>query len=894
MSSNSPVLFVHRIHSMRRTILVSLFSLILSTASAAASTIAGTAADPSGAPVAGARVTLHNLATGAEVAVTADADGRFRFDGLLVGLYRVAVDRQGFSEDARTVAIADPVETVELAFVLRPGGLVSEVTVTATRGQRDERLVPLRVDTVEGPRLELLNPTSTGDALVQAPNITPVGNGPFQVRPRLRGLDSTRVLVLVDGERLNNARTATDRAGVEVGLVDPDSVSSMEVVSGAGSVLYGTDALSGTINIITNQPQLQDSLRFNYGFNGYYSTNESGRRGNVTLGVSHPRFAVQFMGGLEAFDNYQAGSAGVGEDSRPLHANGTLQQGDTIDDNFGFDFNAFPDPFNAPYVRTSATVPTSAAEGSNINVAGLFAFDRTQTLRVKYIRRHMDDVGFPDFEPPYFFQRVSTPYSNLDRLSARYERQAITSWFTNLKVSAYLQDQKRLLRTEFPVQYPVPSPRFFPINVYRLDILTDNEQHVLTPGVDAQGTFLVARRHVITAGTTIYQDRSQDSRTNVTATSAIGNVALGARGPEPVVFPAPVTVGVPTTTHPTRVPDSRFTDIGLFAQDEWEVAPWMRVVGGLRVDFYSVTTDPTTGYDVETLVRGAQPPIDPASLPDVNGDGVSRTAFTGDLGLVFRLTGNVNALAHYGRSYRHPNLEELLFSGPATVGAIVPNLLVEPETGNNVDVGVKMRTSRYAASLTYFNNDYDGFISTEIVALTPSGPISQAVNFADVRIQGLEATGEVPFSVGPGVVTAFGSAAWTHGTVLDGANPLTGASLAGTPQDNISPFKAIAGVRFNDNANRYWVEYGGRVQTDVERVAATLIDSPYLIAQDLYGLDGFFVQRLAGGVNFRPRTDRLGLVFAIENLTDEYYREQFQFAPARGRTFTFGVNLQGF
>jgi hemoglobin/transferrin/lactoferrin receptor protein len=879
---------------MRYTTLASFLTLALcAAASAAASTIAGTAADPLGAPVAGARVTVHNLATGAEVSGGADADGRFRFEGLLVGLYRVAVDRQGFSEDARTVAIADPSETVELAFVLRPGGLVSEVTVTATRGQRDERLVPLRVDTVERQQLALLNPTSTGDALVQAPNITPVGNGPFQVRPRLRGLDSTRVLVLVDGERLNNARTATDRAGVEVGLVDPDSVSSMEVVSGAGSVLYGTDALSGTINIITNQPQLQDTLRFNYGFDGYYSSNESGRRGSVTLGVSHPRFAIQFLGGMESFDNYKAGHDATSEDSRPLHADGTLSQGDTIDDNFGFSFNAFPEPFNAPYVRTSTTIPTSAAEGSNLNIAGLYAFDRTSTLRVKYIRRHMDDVGFADFEPPYFFQRTSTPYSNLDRFSARYERQAITPWFTNLKISGYLQDQKRLLRTGFPVQYPVPSPRFFPINVYRLDIQTDNEQHVFTPGVDVQGTFLVARTHVITAGTTVYQDQSQDSRTNVTSTNLIGNVALGARGPEAVVFPAPVPVGSPSTTHPTRVPDSRFNDFGLFAQDEWEVARWMRIVGGLRVDVYSVVTDPTAGYDVETLVQGAKPPIDPASLPNVNGDRVSRTALTGDLGLVFRLSDSVNALAHYGRSYRHPNLEELLFSGPATVGAIVPNLLVEPETGHNVDVGAKVRTPRYAASLTYFNNNYDGFISTEIVAATPTGPISQAVNFADVRIQGLEATGEVPFSVGPGVVTVFGSAALTRGTVLDGSNPLTGASLAGTPQDNITPFKAIASVRFNDTANRYWVEYGGRVQTDVERVATTLVDSPYLIAQDLYGLDGFFVQRLAGGVNFKPRTGRLGLVCAVENLTDEYYREQFQFAPARGRTFTFGLKLQG-
>jgi outer membrane receptor protein involved in Fe transport len=40
--------------------------------------------------------------------------------------------------------------------------------------------------------------------------------------------------------------------------------------------------------------------------------------------------------------------------------------------------------------------------------------------------------------------------------------------------------------------------------------------------------------------------------------------------------------------------------------------------------------------------------------------------------------------------------------------------------------------------------------------------------------------------------------------------------------------------------------------------------------------------------------DRVGVSFAIENLTNEYYREQFQFAPARGRSFTVGLNLGAF
>jgi outer membrane receptor protein involved in Fe transport len=343
------------------------------------------------------------------------------------------------------------------------------------------------------------------------------------------------------------------------------------------------------------------------------------------------------------------------------------------------------------------------------------------------------------------------------------------------------------------------------------------------------------------------------------------------------------------------VPDASFRDLGLFVQDEWAVAPNLKVVAGLRYDHYRVVTENTPGYDGGALAEGARPPIDPSSLPNAAGDSLSRQAVTGDLGLVYRVNDELSVLAHYGRSYRHANLEELLYSGSATVGAIVPNLNVGPETGHNVDVGIKVRTPRYAGSLSYFNNAYDGFISTEIVATTPTGPISQAINFADVRIQGVEGDAQVPLMLGRALVTLFGNFAYAHGEVLSGTNPLSGISLAGTPQDNITPFKSVTGVRVADRRDRVWIEYGNRYQADVDRVAVTLIESPYLIAQDLFSLQGFTIHRLAWGVTLTPpgRGDRLGLTFAIENLTDRFYREQFQFAPARGRSVTVALHVRG-
>src|SRR5690606_28754077 len=146
--------------------------------------------------------------------------------------YLVSVTREGFAEAAQTVIVESAEQQLDVPLSLEVGSVTAAVVVTAACAERDTKQIPLHVDTITKAAVEQTNRTSTGDALTMAANITPVGNGPFGVRPRLRGLDSTRLLVLVDGERLNTARQATERTGAEVGLVSPDAVSRLEVVNG--------------------------------------------------------------------------------------------------------------------------------------------------------------------------------------------------------------------------------------------------------------------------------------------------------------------------------------------------------------------------------------------------------------------------------------------------------------------------------------------------------------------------------------------------------------------------------------------------------------------------------------------------------------------------------------
>ena len=868
-----------------------LIATVLMSAPVFAATVRGVISDVTGAALPESHVVLRGLATGQETATDTGADGRFQLDAPGIGTYLVIVTRPGFSEAARTIVIETAEATVDVPVQLELGGFNAQVSVTAARSERETRQIPLHVETITRASIDQDNTLSTGDALTTVANITPVGNGPFGVRPRLRGLDSTRLLVLVDGERLNTARQATDRQGAEVGLISPDAISRMEIVNGAGTLLYGSDALAGTINIITNEPGFSNADRLLYGFDGYYSSNENGARGTATIGASGPRYAIRLQAGLESYDDYTAGTLTV-EDTNRLFATGALDRADTIDDNFGFAFNAFPDPFNGPYVRTSNEVPNSGANGHFINLSGQVKLAENRTVRVRFQQREMNDVGFPDFADPYFFNATSLPRSDLDRVSARYEARAVTPWLANLSLTAHYQKTERLLRNLLPVQFPAPTPvAFFPISVFRLDVLSDTEQRVTTPGVDLQAVFVPASNHLLTTGLTFYRDSSRDSRTTTTTMSLVGQVALGQRGPAPTVFPTPVQLGPPTIAHPVRVPDASLRDIAMFAQDEWRLKPNLSLVAGLRGDFYNVTTEATPGYDVASVVAGANPPVDPATLPDPDGATYTRQALTGDIGLVANAGGTVSPFVRYGRSYRHPNLEELLFAGPATAGSIAPNVTLEPEQGNNVDAGAKFNFPRISGGAYFFVNQYSNFVVQDLpIAVTPSGPLVQTTNYADVRIHGVELSADAPLAFGQGVLTLSASSAFMRGTITNGINPLDGSALDGEPADNITPVKVLAAVRFTEPRGRWWAEYGIRTQTDVTRVTPTLLSSPFRIAQDLLSLDGFTVQRLGWGVALTRSREQLSLNFAIENLANKYYREHFQFAPARGRSFTIGVS----
>ena len=102
----------------------------------------------------------------------------------------------------------------------RPLFVMEEIQVTATRTERSGFEVPAPVSVIDEARIEREQPARPGDLFALEPGLEVEGSGPFLGLPVVRGLSGNRVLLLVDGQRLNNSREAVNFGGVQPSLVD--------------------------------------------------------------------------------------------------------------------------------------------------------------------------------------------------------------------------------------------------------------------------------------------------------------------------------------------------------------------------------------------------------------------------------------------------------------------------------------------------------------------------------------------------------------------------------------------------------------------------------------------------------------------------------------------------
>lgn len=130
---------------------------------------------------------------------------------------------------------------------------LNPLVITATRSEQNIEQVPARISIIEPHILEQSPIASFPDLLKHDASITMVQNGGMGQLASifLRGTESDHTLVLRDGIRLNNASTGT----ANLAFLDTTDIHQVEVLKGPASVLYGTDAIGGVVQLISKTPE---------------------------------------------------------------------------------------------------------------------------------------------------------------------------------------------------------------------------------------------------------------------------------------------------------------------------------------------------------------------------------------------------------------------------------------------------------------------------------------------------------------------------------------------------------------------------------------------------------------------------------------------------------------
>ena len=792
--------------------------------------------DTNGAVIPGAAVivtlkgqNVRNVETG--------LDGTVRIDKLAAGNYVFIIQAKGFPVTSKDIELKQGTQDAQ-DFVLNPGGISEAVTVTATRGQITSDDTPVAVSVVGREEIERKAVNTVGDIFRSLPGASTVNEGGFQVRPRIRGLDSNRVLILVDGERLNNSRTSTGQSGVETGLVDISQVETIEVVRGSGSVLYGTDALGGTINIITRDTPIRRDRGFRFGgtLDTFYSSNENGRRASLAVNGSGKLFAFRVSQSLERFSNYSTGKP------NPIFLSDLRSLQFAITD--------------------EGEALNSQSHAGNSSATLRFFLSDKNTLKLNYDRRRGANIGSAGLVGAFngFF-----PFSNRDKVGGRFDSVLVNKYLQRISGSAFYQTQYRNFSNILTVPPVLP---FFP-GIYQIsETVTDTK----TSGFDIQTDWALGGRNSLVAGVSFFRDTNKDNRLVVSRST-----------------PASTTSRITTTK---SIPDASLSNFAGFAQDEFRVSDRLKFVGGIRFDNFKTVSQTTTGFVLPALTAAQLDFLGIANI--ASGISESNSSVTGDVGAVYKISSNVILSGRIGRSFRTPNLFETFFTDRGSVSGsfVAGNPALKPETGTNIDTSVKVKTSRYAASVTYFNNSYRNLLATvaavdangQPIFLNQPGPatrVFQTQNFDRARIQGVEADFEIPIKISLGRLTPNGNFSYLRGDDTE----------RGVPLDFISPLRTNVGVRWNNYGKSYFFDYNARIVTTQKRLSQTFLSS---VNQGGNGgpEGGFVTHNMNGGYSFRRERYNFSVNLGVSNLFNRAYSEQFVFSPARGRSFTIGTSWE--
>ena len=723
------------------------FSLVVATgapAQVATGTVVGRVTDAkSGVPIEGVTISDSTERLGAMT----NAEGRYRIALVPAGTRLVVVRRLGFTSTRRQITVTANQETTA-DFALEPSAIaLDEVVVAGTPGGAQRRTIGNAVATVNAPDQlsksgapdlgSLLNARVSG-AVISQPSGR-LGAGPaIQIRGRSSiGLGNSP-LIYIDGVRVNNQTSsgpggsglASQNSAIAGRLNDiaPEDIESIEVIKGpAAATIYGTEASSGVVQIIT-------------------------KRGSMG---AKPQFSLQASGGPMWFrdaenripTNFAKNTAGEiltwnavqEEDKRgtPLFETGLTTQ---LNGSFSGGRNDFRYFLSSLYEKDQGIEPNNSlhqfALHTNLDLIPAEKVSLAMSLNYVDLRAHLGvDNGasamfgaafghslvFPNARGfgvnfvPEVTQHLWDNVSDVSRFttSMRVQHDPAT-WFTHRGVLGvdYTGDDSRNLERFAPPELAVLLPAATAAGRIRQTVRRN---------IGITGDYAATARFTVTSTLTSATSVGGQLFRLDANTSTLGGLGFAGAGIETVSG-----VAVPDVPTQTQIVN---TTVGAYAEQKFGWRDRLYVTGALRIDNNSAF-----GEDFKWVTY---PKVDASWV-------VSEESFWPFRDAVRTL----RVRAAYGQSGRQPAVFSALRTfdpvpGPANTNAVTPgapgNPELRPERGKEIEAGFEAEIfDRLSLDFTYFTKKTEDLIINQAVAPSTGFSASRPMNLGRVDNGGIE------------------------------------------------------------------------------------------------------------------------------------------------------------
>lgn len=728
---------------------------------------------------------------------------------------------------------------------------LSEIVISASKFPEKKRNVAQRIDVINSKFIATVNAQNTGDLLINTGNVFVQKSQQGGSSPVVRGFEASRVLLVVDGVRMNNLIYRSGHLQNAI-TVDQNMLESMEVLYGPASTLYGSDALGGVIHFRTKAPKLAlDGKKTFTSGNAFarFSSANNEKSIHADFNIGGKKFAW-----LQSYTFSEFGDMKMGKNYPDQYPNfgrrdsfiTRINNRDTVVKNDDPNVQKF-----SGYQQWDILQKLLYKQSDKITHTLNFQYSNTNDVprydRLQDKRNFGGSIGNT-------LRWAEWYYGPQKRILTSYELSiAKAGWFDNINLNVNYQDIEES-RVQRQFRATNKEARIERVKVFGFIVDTRKviKDHELTMGADGQFNTL----------------KSTGTLTNV-------------------------NTGVMSNLVDTRYPngDNTMNNLGLFAQHIYKFKNKKLVLNdGLRLQHSTLNS---------TIADNSFRNLPYTEINQKN------TALTGNIGLVYLPAPLTKISTHLSAGFRVPNVDDLakIFESGTSGGirqVVVPNPDIKPERTYNIDLGINQnfgKNLRLEAS-TFYTWFRDALVKAPFLfngqdSILYNGVRSQVlanVNANKAYLYGFTAAvyatvKEFTFSSTISYTEGrFQTDASKNSNIYEkqsnGTYALVSRKVSSKPLDHIPPVFGKTSLQYEKN--KLMVElfalYNGWKRLDDFNADGE--DNPQYATPD--GMPGWFTLNMRSSLKVQKN---ITIQFAIENLFDRNYRYFSSGFSAPGRNF---------